>query len=85
MNAAARAKDEEITSMYLDIPLVSERHDFNFRQFIKDWGLNPAKGGGAHMWREVWDDTVSKIYAEMLGEPRVAQTEHFDQNASLFL
>lgn len=53
----------------MDIPVVTkeERLNFNVREFVKQWGLNAAKGGGGHMWREVWDETVSGVYKDILG------------------
>lgn len=56
------------TSVQLDIPIVSdqERLGFNVRKFASRWNLNGAKGGGVHMWREVWDDDVSLIYRDIL-------------------
>jgi hypothetical protein len=57
------------TSAQLDIPIVSdqERLGFNVRKFasLSRWNLNGAKEGGAHMWREVWDDDVSLIYRDL--------------------
>lgn len=32
-----------------------------------DFGFNGI-GGGAYMWREVWDEEVSKIYSEVLSK-----------------
>ena len=57
------------TSVQLDIPIVSdqERLGFNVRKFANQWNLNGAKGGGVHMWREVWEDDVSLIYRDILG------------------
>lgn len=57
------------TSLHLDIPVVPdrERRGFDVRKFASQWNLNGAKGGGAHMWREVWDDDVSIIYRDVLG------------------
>lgn len=48
----------------IDIPVFeeSDRLGFDFRVFAEKYGFNGARGGGAHMWREVWDDTVSHIY-----------------------
>ena len=56
------------TSVKLDIPIVpdQERLGFNVREFANLWNLNGAKGGGVHMWREVWDDDVSLIYRNVL-------------------
>jgi hypothetical protein len=57
------------TSVQLDIPIVpdQERLGFNVRKFASRWNLDGAKGGGVHMWREVWDDDVSLIYRDILG------------------
>ncbi|KAJ7151686.1 phosphatidylethanolamine-binding protein [Mycena filopes] len=40
----------------------NERLGFDVRAFVKHYGLNAALGGGAHMFREVWDDYVSSVY-----------------------
>lgn len=58
------------TSRHLDIPVVpdEERHGFNVREFVGKWELNAASGGGAHMWREIWDKDVSEIYKNILSE-----------------
>ncbi|KAF9261856.1 PEBP-like protein [Marasmius fiardii PR-910] len=71
LNVQARAERGVPTSEYLDIPIVpdSERLGFNVREFAKKWGLNAALGGGYHMFRQVWDDTVTGIYAAVLGKP----------------
>jgi large subunit ribosomal protein L35 len=45
-----------------------DRHGFNIREFARIWGLDASNGGGAHMWREVWDDDVSVIYKDMLSK-----------------
>lgn len=60
--------------MHLEIPPISdvERRDFDVRAFARRWGLDATKGGGAHMWREVWSEGVSKIYADILSELIVA-------------
>jgi hypothetical protein len=39
-----------------------QRAHFDVRAFAAHYGLDGAKGGGAHMWREVWDEEVSNIY-----------------------
>lgn len=69
-NAEARAQPDLSTSTHLDIPPVTDaqRHQFDVRAFVRQWGLNGAKGGGVHMWREVWSEAVSKIYADILRE-----------------
>jgi hypothetical protein len=46
----------------------SERLGFDVRAFVKQWGLNGAMGGGAHMWREVWDKYVGAVYRYELRE-----------------
>jgi len=63
----ARATPGVSTSVHLDIPLVdsAERRDFDVRAFVQKWGLDGVKGG-AHMWREVWNATVSRIYRNHL-------------------
>lgn len=69
-NAEARAQSGSPTSVHLDIPPLTdaERRRFNVRAFAQQWGLNGAKGGGVHMWRELWSEAVSKIYADILSE-----------------
>ena len=59
-----------ITSVELDIPIVldQERLGFNIRKFTSQWNLDGTKGGGVHMWGEVWDDDVSHIYKDILGK-----------------
>lgn len=63
-------QDEQLvtTSARLDIPIVpdDQRLGFDVREFIKQWGFNAAKGGGAHMWREVWNRRVTEIYRYVL-------------------
>ena len=56
--------------MHLDIPVVpnEERLGFDVRSFVQKWNLNGAKGGGAHMWRQVWDENVSHIYKDVLSQ-----------------
>ena len=44
------------------------RTGFNLRAFCERYGLDASIGGGAHMWREVWDETVSDIYKNTLSE-----------------
>lgn len=71
LNLEARAKTDESTSMHLDIPVVSnkQRKGFSLRSFMREWSFDMRKGGGAHMWREVWDEHVSAIYKNILGTP----------------
>lgn len=69
-NAEARAQSGITTSAYLNIPPVTDaqRRQFDVRAFVRQWGLDDTKGGGAHMWREIWDEAVSKIYSDLLKE-----------------
>lgn len=59
---------QESTTERLTIPVPTdvERANFNVREFSEKYGLDGSKGGAAHMWREVWDEQVSDIYAETL-------------------
>ncbi|KAG5638189.1 hypothetical protein H0H81_001391 [Sphagnurus paluster] len=70
-NIEARAAPGVPTSVTLDIPPVEAeaRRDFDVRAFMRRWGLDGAQGGGAHMWREVWNEKVSSIYRNVLKEP----------------
>ncbi|KAK0207951.1 phosphatidylethanolamine-binding protein [Desarmillaria ectypa] len=53
---------------YLPIPVVpqSARTGFNVREFCKKWSLDGRQGGGAHMWREVWDESSDVVYKNVL-------------------
>lgn len=50
----------------IPVPTDAERLSFNVREFTEKYGMDGGKGGAAHMWREVWDEQVSDIYAETL-------------------
>lgn len=52
----------------IEVPAISntERVSFDLRQFSQEYGLDGSVGGGAHMWREVWNETVSEIYQDTL-------------------
>ncbi|KZT08971.1 PEBP-like protein [Laetiporus sulphureus 93-53] len=71
----------------IDVPVANdaERMGFDFRAFAETFELDGATGGGAHMWREVWDETVSKIYQDVLKteEPRYGQPPKPDRYAHL--
>ncbi|PPQ70890.1 hypothetical protein CVT24_000558 [Panaeolus cyanescens] len=69
LSAASRADGP--TSAHLDIPIVpdEQRLGFNVRDFVEKWNLDGSKGGGLHMWRAVWDDSVSEIYRDILKKP----------------
>lgn len=59
----------------IDIPVFqeSERLGFNFRAFAEQYGFDGARGGGAHMWREEWDETVSHIYQHTLSKSKLVR------------
>ncbi|KAL1940687.1 hypothetical protein VTO73DRAFT_8122 [Trametes versicolor] len=71
----------------INIPVFqeSERLGFNFRAFAEQYGFDGARGGGAHMWREEWDETVSHIYQHTLKkeEPRFGKMPRADPYAEL--
>ncbi|CDO71759.1 hypothetical protein BN946_scf184920.g43 [Trametes cinnabarina] len=71
----------------IDIPIFEDetRLGFDFRAFAAQYGVDGAKGGGAHMWREVWDETVSQIYRYTLKkeEPRYGKLPRPDPYAEL--
>ncbi|KAJ3557658.1 hypothetical protein NP233_g11684 [Leucocoprinus birnbaumii] len=71
LNIEARANANEPTSVHLDIPIVPDRKrkGFDLRSFMREWGFDMRQGGGAHMWREVWDKHVSAIYRDILRTP----------------
>ncbi|KAH8119902.1 PEBP-like protein [Phellopilus nigrolimitatus] len=53
------------------VPAVPDaaRLGFDLRAFCAEHGLDAGAGGAAHMWREVWDETVSDIYKHTLKRP----------------
>ncbi|OCH88352.1 PEBP-like protein [Obba rivulosa] len=67
------------------VPTDEERLGFDVRAFCERYGLDGSKGGGAHMWREVWDETVSKIYRDVLKteEPRYGRPPKGDPYAQI--
>ncbi|EJF58807.1 PEBP-like protein [Dichomitus squalens LYAD-421 SS1] len=71
----------------IDVPVFqeSDRLGFDFRAFAAQYGIDGARGGGAHMWREVWDETVSHIYKFTLKqeEPRFGKMPKPDPYAEL--
>ncbi|KAF8060919.1 phosphatidylethanolamine-binding protein [Lyophyllum atratum] len=70
LNTEARAQPGVPTSVHLEIPPVedAERMDFNVRAFMDRWGLDGTQGGGAHMWREIWNEKVPGIYKNVLSK-----------------
>ncbi|EDR02032.1 uncharacterized protein LACBIDRAFT_295521 [Laccaria bicolor S238N-H82] len=87
MNTIARAQPGVPTSEHLDIPIIpeEERLGFNVREFTRHWGLDARKGGGAHMWREIWNEDVSTIYKDILQreEPRYGRPPKVDPYADV--
>ncbi|CCM06355.1 uncharacterized protein FIBRA_08612 [Fibroporia radiculosa] len=71
--------------IYVPVPSDADRLGFDFREFARQYGLDGSKGGGAHMWREVWDETVSKIYSDVLktGEPKFGRAPKPDLYADV--
>jgi large subunit ribosomal protein L35 len=44
-----------------------QRDDFDVRQFVEEHALR-TDGGGAFMWRAVWDEESSRIWREVISE-----------------
>jgi len=69
----------------ISVPVLSqkERCGFNVRGFMEQYGLHESKGGGAHMFREVWDPVVTPIYEDVLGleEPKFGKLRKEDPYA----
>ncbi|KAF9224623.1 PEBP-like protein [Gyrodon lividus] len=72
---------------HIDIPVIGmdQRLGFSVREFMSKYDLNPATGGGAHMWREVWDPAVSQIHRDVLKseEPRFGKPPKPDRYADV--
>jgi large subunit ribosomal protein L35 len=87
LTGAFRTARDHHTSVELHIPIVSDqdRLGFNIRRFASQWNLDGTKGGGIHMWREVWDDDVSHIYRDILGkeEPTFGHAPKLDPYAEV--
>lgn len=60
----------------ISVPTEEERLGFNYRAFSEFYGLDAGKGGGAFMWREVWDETVSQIYRDTLSKWSLLVSRH---------
>ncbi|KIM52354.1 hypothetical protein SCLCIDRAFT_56180, partial [Scleroderma citrinum Foug A] len=60
-----------------------QRLGFSVRDFIETYDLDLPAGGGAFMWREVWDNAVSTVHKEVLGmeEPRYGKPPKPDRYA----
>ncbi|KAI0077414.1 PEBP-like protein [Panus rudis PR-1116 ss-1] len=56
----------ETERISVPVPTDEQRLGFNYREFAEKYSLDASKGGAAFMWREVWDETVSKIYKDVL-------------------
>ncbi|KXN84820.1 54S ribosomal protein L35, mitochondrial [Leucoagaricus sp. SymC.cos] len=85
LNLEARTEADKPTSIHLDIPVITDkqRKGFHLRSFMREWGFDMREGGGAHMWREVWDEHVSTIYRDILktSEPRYGRPRKPDPYA----
>lgn len=44
-----------------------ERNDFDVRSFAREHALR-TDGGGAFMWRAVWDEESSRIWGDVISE-----------------
>jgi len=49
----------------IDVNQVKAERVMNVREFVKDYNLTVR---GASFFREVWDENVTEIYQEILGE-----------------
>lgn len=56
------------TTEEISVPIFSEdqRMGFNLRAFMQKYGLDGTKGSGGHMFRQIWNQDVSKIYTDIL-------------------
>jgi len=70
----------------LQIPIVPEssRLGFNVREFMAEQSLDGSLGGGAHMWREVWNAEVSDIFTNILSESGATFKLHRGTDSSCF-
>ncbi|KIJ60093.1 hypothetical protein HYDPIDRAFT_139582 [Hydnomerulius pinastri MD-312] len=72
---------------HIDVPVVEmdQRLGFSVREFMAKYDIDPSTGGGAHMWREVWNETVSGIYRDVLKleEPRFGKPPKPDRYADV--
>ncbi|KAF9808802.1 hypothetical protein IEO21_07730 [Rhodonia placenta] len=71
--------------IHVPVPSDARRLGFDLRTFAAQYGLDASAGGGAHMWREVWDETVSRIHSDVLKteEPRYGRPPKEDPYAEL--
>ncbi|GJE94174.1 PEBP-like protein [Phanerochaete sordida] len=60
------AQQDPTKRIEVAVPTKEQRLGFSYRQLAAEVGLDATKGGGIFMWREIWDETVSRIYAETL-------------------
>ncbi|KDQ17656.1 hypothetical protein BOTBODRAFT_29825 [Botryobasidium botryosum FD-172 SS1] len=63
----------------LALSALPSREAFDVRAFVKEHKLD-GPGGGIFFWRGVWDESVSKIYQEVLAlpEPKYGKPPKFD-------
>lgn len=59
------------TTQPMKLPIVNDeaRRGFDLREFCEAHGYDVSAGGGAHMWREVWNEAVGDIYRDTLKLP----------------
>ncbi|KDQ54989.1 hypothetical protein JAAARDRAFT_38100 [Jaapia argillacea MUCL 33604] len=71
----------------ISVPAITmeDRLGFSAKDFCEKHGLDGSKGGGAHMWREVWDEDVSNIYQVVLkkDEPKFGPPPKADRYAAI--
>jgi large subunit ribosomal protein L35 len=69
----------------ISVPVLSQKQrcGFDVRTFIEKYKFEDSKGGGIHMFREVWNEEVSNIYQEILGveEPKFGRPKKEDPYA----
>ncbi|KAF8837939.1 PEBP-like protein [Paxillus ammoniavirescens] len=72
---------------HIDVPVIEmdQRLGFSLREFMAKYDLNSTIGGGAHMWRQVWNPVVSGIYRDVLKseEPRFGKPPKPDRYADV--
>ncbi|KAF8584930.1 PEBP-like protein [Ramaria rubella] len=76
---------EPTRALPIPVPSDAQRLGFDVRAFVGEWGLDRVQGGGAHMWREVWDEEVSVLHRDVLKvpEPRFGRLPKPDPYADL--
>ncbi|KAF8761314.1 PEBP-like protein [Rhizoctonia solani] len=60
---ASPSQNSELSVNMSELP----RENFDVRKAYKEYDF--AVGGGIHMFRETWDETVGSVYKKFLGQP----------------